>query len=137
MSISALMQQNAEAAVVGWVDRQPPELIWITAVTVFEVHFGLELLDALDGGDDSSRRRSPAPWMRISRAGSSPFEQNAARAAALIAARQRRQGRSIEIRDASDRRASPRPAARPSPPATPATSPTSGSPSSTPGSRPE
>ena len=97
--ISALMRQNANPIVVEWLDSQPPESIWITAVTVFEVHFGVELLArgrrrrqledafarALD--DDFERRILP-------------FERSAAREAALIAARQRQGGRSIEIRDA-------------------------------------
>jgi len=97
--ISALMRQGTNPIVVDWLDSQPPESIWITAVTVFEVHFGLELLThgrrrrqledafarALD--DDFERRILP-------------FEQSAARAAASIAAHQRQEGRRIEIRDA-------------------------------------
>ena len=97
--ISALMRQGTNPIVVDWLDSQPPESIWITAVTVFEVHFGLELLThgrrrrqfedafarALD--DDFERRILP-------------FEQSAARAAASIAAHQRQEGRPIEIRDA-------------------------------------
>jgi toxin FitB len=42
--VSALMRQVPDPVVVGWLDRQPLESVWITAVTVFEVHFGLELL---------------------------------------------------------------------------------------------
>ena len=97
--ISALMRQGTDPIAVDWLDSQPPESIWITAVTVFEVHFGLELLThgrrrrqledafarALD--DDFERRILP-------------FEQSAARAAASIAAHQRQEGRPIEIRDA-------------------------------------
>ena len=97
--VSALMRQNAEAAVVRWLDRQPPESIWITAVTVFEVHFGLELLTR-----GRRRRQLEEAFFRALDEDFEgrilPFEQSAAREAALIAARQRQQGRSIEIRDA-------------------------------------
>jgi predicted nucleic acid-binding protein len=97
--VSALMRQNAEPVLVGWLDRQPQESIWITAVTVFEVHFGLELLPP-----GRRRRQLEDAFARALdedfEARILPFEQTAARAAALIAARQRQGGRSIEIRDA-------------------------------------
>jgi predicted nucleic acid-binding protein len=97
--VSAVMRQDADAVVVGWLDRQPVESIWITAVTVFEVHFGLELLARgrrrrhLE--DEFARALNEDFEGRIL-----PFERNAARAAALIAARRRQEGRPIEIRDA-------------------------------------
>ena len=34
-ALSALMQQQADAQVVDWLDRQPSESIWISAVTPF------------------------------------------------------------------------------------------------------
>jgi predicted nucleic acid-binding protein len=42
--LSALMRKVPEAPVVAWLDRQPPESIWITSITLFEAHFGLALL---------------------------------------------------------------------------------------------
>jgi toxin FitB len=97
--VSALMRQNAEAVVIEWLDRQPPESIWITAVTVFEVHFGLELLTP-----GRRRRQLENAFARALNEDFEgrvlPFEQIAAREAALIGARLRRDGRSIEIRDA-------------------------------------
>jgi predicted nucleic acid-binding protein len=97
--VSALMRQGAAAAVVRWLDRQPPESIWITAVTVFEVHFGLELL-----ARGQRRRQLEEAFARALDEDLEgrilPFEYSAAHAAALIAARQRQQGRQIEIRDA-------------------------------------
>jgi predicted nucleic acid-binding protein len=97
--VSALMRQNAEAVVIEWLDRQPPESIWITAVTVFEVHFGLELLTP-----GRRRRQLEDAFARALNEDFEgrvlPFEQIAAREAALIGARLRRDGRSIEIRDA-------------------------------------
>ena len=97
--ISALMRQNANPIVVEWLDSQPPESIWITAVTVFEVHFGVELL-----ARGRRRRQLEDAFARALdddfEGRILPFERSAAREAALIAARQRQGGRSIEIRDA-------------------------------------
>jgi predicted nucleic acid-binding protein len=42
--VSALMRREVDSTAVAWLDRQPPQSIWITAVTVFEIQFGLELL---------------------------------------------------------------------------------------------
>jgi len=38
------MQRDADAVVVTWLDSLPPESIWTTSITVFEVRFGLEIL---------------------------------------------------------------------------------------------
>jgi predicted nucleic acid-binding protein len=97
--ISAVMRQDANPVVVGWLDRQPGESVWMTAVTVFEVHFGLELL-----AQGRRRRQLEAEFARALNEDFEgrilPFEQSAARAAASIAAHRRQEGRSIEIRDA-------------------------------------
>ena len=42
--LSALMRPEPDPAVIKWLDRQPPESIWITTVTVFEVEFRMALL---------------------------------------------------------------------------------------------
>ena len=97
--ISALMRKGVDPVVVAWLDGQPTESIWITAVTVFEVHFGLELI-----APGRRRRQLESAFARALDEDFEgrilPFERNAAQAAALIAARQRQAGRPIEIRDA-------------------------------------
>jgi len=96
--LSALMQRDPDAAIIAWLDGMPPESVWTTSVTVFEVRFGLELLAA-------GRRRQ-----RLEEAFAKAleedfegrvlsFDQAAAGFAALIAAKQRRAGRPVEIRD--------------------------------------
>ena len=96
--ISALMQAEIDPVVVAWLDTQPPESIWTTSITLFEVRFGLELLAA------GRRRRSLEDAFgkmleedfegRVV-----PFDEYAAQAAGQIAAARRRAGRTIEIRD--------------------------------------
>ena len=44
--LSALMRKEPDDSVVGWLDRQPPESIWITTITLFESRLGLALLPA-------------------------------------------------------------------------------------------
>jgi len=96
--LSALMRREADPVVVAWLDQQPPESIWTTAITVFEIRFGLEIL--------ASGRRRRSLEDAFARALDQdfdgrvlPFDQTAAEAAAVIAAEQRRVGRPVEIRD--------------------------------------
>ena len=96
--ISALMQREVEPRVVVWLDSQPPESIWTTSVTIFEVRFGLEILAS------GRRRRSLEDAFRKMleedfEGRIVPFDEAAAQAAGQIAAGQRRSGRPIEIRD--------------------------------------
>src|SRR5207249_3867438 len=42
--LSATMRVAGEPAVERWLDSQPPEAIWTTTITIFEIRFGLALL---------------------------------------------------------------------------------------------
>jgi toxin FitB len=42
--LSALMRRQADPDVIAWLDTQPPESIWTSAITVFEIRFGIEIL---------------------------------------------------------------------------------------------
>jgi hypothetical protein len=44
--VSALMRAEPDPIVVTWLDRLPPEFLWTTSITVFEIRLGLELLAA-------------------------------------------------------------------------------------------
>jgi predicted nucleic acid-binding protein len=96
--ISALMRRDPDPIVVAWLDRLPPESVWTTSITVFEVRLGLELLA------DGQRRRvlEEAFAKALEEDFESrvlPFDQTAAQAAGRIAAERRRAGRTVEIRD--------------------------------------
>jgi len=96
--ISALMRSEPDPVVVRWLDALPPESLWTTAITVFEVRLGLEVLAA------GRRRRLleaafAAALEEEFEGRVLPFDQAAAQAAGRIAAERRRAGRAVEIRD--------------------------------------
>jgi predicted nucleic acid-binding protein len=96
--ISALMQREPQPIVVAWLDRQPSESVWTTAVTVFEIRFGLELLPP------SRRRRQLEEAFARAIADDFegrvlPFDHEAAREAAGRAAERRASGKPVDFRD--------------------------------------
>ena len=92
------MRAAEEPGVEQWLDAQPPESIWTTTITIFEVRFGLNLLargrrrERLDRA--FSRAIADALGGRVL-----PFDEPAADAAAEFAAERRRTGNPVEIRD--------------------------------------
>lgn len=96
--LSSLMRREADPVVVGWLDQQPPESLWTTAITVFEIRYGLEIL----ANGRRRRRREDAFSQALQQDFDGRilfFDEAAAAAAATIAAAQRRAGRPVEIRD--------------------------------------
>jgi hypothetical protein len=47
--VSACMRPGKNKAAIAWLDRQPPEELWTTTVTLFELYYGIENLDVKDG----------------------------------------------------------------------------------------
>jgi toxin FitB len=96
--LSAVMRREREPIVIDWLDRQPAESVWTTAVTVFEVRLGIQILT-----DGRRRRRLQDGFAEVldndldGRVLS--FDRAAAESAAAIAAERRRAGRTVEIRD--------------------------------------
>ena len=96
--LSALMRRETDPVVIAWLDAQPPESIWTTAITVFEIRFGLEIL--AKGRKRKALEEAFASALDEDFDGRVlAFDQAAADAAATIAARQREAGRPVEIRD--------------------------------------
>lgn len=96
--LSAMMRHETDPVVIAWLDAQPPESIWTTTITVFEIRFGLEILAA--------GRRRKALEEAFATALDEDFDGRvlgfdlaAAQAGAAIAARLRGAGRPVEIRD--------------------------------------
>lgn len=92
------MREQPDATVASWLDGVPPESVWTTAVTVFEIRYGIAILaagrrrDGLDAmferllDDDLERRILP-------------FDDAAAREGSAIAAAARAAGRPVEVQD--------------------------------------
>jgi len=96
--LSALMRSVPDAPVIDWLDRQPPESIWITSVTLFEARFGLNLL--------AKGRRRQALESAFNRLLEDDlenrvldFDSAAAAAVALLAAARQKLGRPVDVRD--------------------------------------
>src|SRR5262245_39469511 len=90
--------REVDPVVVAWLDSQPPESVWTTSVTVFEIRFGLEILGS------GRRRRSLEDAFALMleedfEGRILSFDEPAAESAARIAAERRRLGRPVEIRD--------------------------------------
>jgi toxin FitB len=96
--VSALMRSEPDPVVAEWLDGLPPESLWTTSVTVFEVRLGLEILTAgrrrLQLEEAFERMLEDDFENRVL-----SFDQAAARAAGWIAAERRRAGHTVEIRD--------------------------------------
>ena len=96
--LSALMRQTPDAAVIHWLDRQPRISVWTTAITVFEIRFGLQILPA------GKRRTSLLATFdrlltELLQQRIAPFDTAASQAAADLMATRQKKGRSGELRD--------------------------------------
>ncbi len=93
-----LMRQEPNAKITAWLDGFPQQDIWITAISIFELRFGIEL-------HAKGRRRSQLEHSlaRILDSGFRDrilnFDEKAATAAALVSAEQRLIGHAKEVRD--------------------------------------
>lgn len=96
--VSALMRETPDTAVIAWLDRQPPTSLWVTAITVLEIRFGIARIaagrrrDAL--ADAFERVIADDLEGRIL-----GFDSAAAEPTAALMARRQAQGRAGELRD--------------------------------------
>jgi predicted nucleic acid-binding protein len=90
--VSALMRSEPDPIVVAWLDELPPESVWTTSITVFEIRMEGRRRRVLE--EAFSKALEEDFESRVV-----PFDQSAAQAACRIAAERRRAGRTVEIRD--------------------------------------
>jgi predicted nucleic acid-binding protein len=96
--LSALMRRRPDPVVVAWLDSQAQESVWTTAVTVFEIRYGIDLLPvgrrrrALEAAFDAMLRDDLGGRVAA-------FDGSAAEEAAKLANRRLRAGRSVDFRD--------------------------------------
>ena len=96
--ISAMMRRDVDPKIRDWLDSQPPESIWVTAITVFEVRLGIEILA-------KGRRRKQLEEDFVQTIAEDfdgrvlDLDRAAAEKAALLCVERRLRGRRIDMRD--------------------------------------
>ncbi|QDU73017.1 type II toxin-antitoxin system VapC family toxin [Mucisphaera calidilacus] len=96
--LSEMMRSRPDPRVIGWLNRQALERLWITSVTVFESRFGIERMAA-------GRRKSEidAQYHGVVaedlRGRVLDLDERAAELAASIGARLQSAGRPIQVND--------------------------------------
>jgi toxin FitB len=96
--VSALMQSERNAELEQWLNRQPSDIFWVTAVSYFELRAGIEGLATGRRRQQLEEALARVTEVRI-RNEILPLDESAARAAAAIAAAHERVGRPIDFRD--------------------------------------
>lgn len=97
--LSELMRDVPSATVLEWLDRQPSASVWITCITLMEIHFGIVRMPPR-----KRRERMLAEFEAILReeiqGRYAPFDAPAAERTAALMALRNSKGRPIEYRDA-------------------------------------
>jgi predicted nucleic acid-binding protein len=96
--LSELMQQAPNQQVLGWLDRQPPESVWITSITLLEGRTGLAFLPPGRRRKLLESRFEQLVEKELD-ARVLPFDADAATQAAALAGARKRVGRIRDIRD--------------------------------------
>jgi len=96
--LSALMRRKPDQQVVTWLDQQPRLSVWTTAVTLFEIRFGLAVMPIgrrqTELQEAFARLTAEILENRIL-----AFDTPAARETAILAAARQRAGRTGDLRD--------------------------------------
>ncbi len=96
--LSAMMCRDVDPTIRDWLDNQPPESMWVTAITVFEVRLGIEILA-------KGRRRKQLEEDFVQTIAEDfdgrvlDLDQAAAEKAAALRAERRLRGRPVDMRD--------------------------------------
>jgi predicted nucleic acid-binding protein len=101
--ISALMRKEPEKPVVRWLDAQPAASVWITAITVMEIRFGLLTMTppsiAKTRRQDALLRSFELMLKNMIEGRIASFDPEAGIHAAELMAQRKRVGRPAEVRD--------------------------------------
>ena len=96
--LSAVMRDIPDPIIVKWLDLQARESIWTTAITVFEIRLGLSILEK-----GKRRERLEHTFQlalgEVLEGRVLPFDLASAMASADIAAKRRRKGITVDMRD--------------------------------------
>src|SRR5215469_11638634 len=89
--LSEFTNARPNALVLNWLDSQPGDSIWTTAITIFEQRLGVALLPAGKRRDQLWESLSTLVT-RVLQNRILPFDEYAAEQAAVVAATRRRSG---------------------------------------------
>ena len=96
--ISALMRSHPEQPVVQWLDTQPQSSVWISAITVMEVRYGLEIMPTGHRREAMTKSFELLVDDKIERR-IAPFDNEAAQQAAELMAARKVRGRPGDVKD--------------------------------------
>ena len=96
--LSELMKPSPDRRVIAWLDRQPRTSIWTTSITIFEIRFGLQILEA------GKKRKAMNEALEVLLANKlerrvAVFDLSAAQHTAVLMAERQKVGRRGELRD--------------------------------------
>jgi hypothetical protein len=101
--ISALMRKEPEKPVVRWLDAQPAASVWITAITVMEIRFGLLSMPphpmTKTRRQDALLKSFELMLKNMIEARIASFDADAGIHAAELMSQRKRAGRPAEVRD--------------------------------------
>jgi predicted nucleic acid-binding protein len=95
--VSEFMLRSPNPKVVGWLDRQPRSSLWTTAITIFEIRLGLQIMPNSKRRDLLSQRFDEVLARMNEQI--APFDTEAAQQAASLTASRKMQGRPRDLRD--------------------------------------
>jgi hypothetical protein len=96
--ISEIMLPAPHPRVLRWLDQQPPQSIWITTVTLYEIRYGLQSMPA--GKKQTALLAMLERWLaEVVQHRIASFDEAAARQAADLAAALKLKGRPRDPRD--------------------------------------
>jgi predicted nucleic acid-binding protein len=95
--LSEFMLRSPNPKIVGWLDRQSRSSLWITAVTIFEIRSGLQIIPS-GKRRDLLNHRFDVVLARMNEQ-VIPFDADAAQQAASLMASRKIQGRPRDLRD--------------------------------------
>jgi hypothetical protein len=96
--VSALMQSRRNAELERWLNRNPPDAFWLTALSVFELRYGIEKLAVGRQRQELEDALNRILELDI-RNDILSLDERAAAAAASIAVARERIGRPADLRD--------------------------------------
>jgi predicted nucleic acid-binding protein len=95
--VSEFMLRSPNPKVIGWLDKQSRSSLWTTAITIFEIRLGLQVMPG-SRRRDLLNQRFDEVLARINEQ-IVPFDAEAALQAASLMASRKMQGRPRDMRD--------------------------------------